>query len=267
MAAKLIDDVEEPKVEAPVTEDVEEETLETEEVEEQPQEDDDEIPEKYRGKSAQELIRMHQEAERALGHSGNEKGELRKIIDQYILNQTVEKAPPPSAVEEDDDLNIFTDPDEYLDRKLANHPSLKALEKERETAAREKSTALLERKHPDYKEIIQDGAFAKWIQESKVRTRLFIEADQGYDADAADELLTVWKERKGIAAATAKADKESRREEVRKASSGSARGSESPPSKKIYRRADIMRLMNEDPDRYASMADEFLLAYKEKRVR
>ena len=40
-----------------------------------------------------------------------------------------------------------------------------------------------------------------------------------------------------------------------------------PASQKIYRRADVLRLMEEQPERYEAMADEITLAYKEGRVR
>jgi hypothetical protein len=38
-------------------------------------------------------------------------------------------------------------------------------------------------------------------------------------------------------------------------------------SKRIYKRADVLRLMEEQPERYEAMADEIGLAYKQGRVR
>ncbi len=228
---------------------------------------EDEVPEKYRGKSAQELIRMHQEAEKAYGRTGSEVGELRKIVDTYITSQLVASTPQKEAVKEDDDVNIFTDPDKYLEKKLATHPDILAIKADRELAAKQQNLSVLEQKHPDFREVIQDAKFAEWVQGSKTRTRLFIEADRGYDADAADELLTTWKEKKALAAATVQADQGQRKEDLKRASTGGARGSETPPAKKVYRRADIINLSINDPQRYAQLADDILLAYKEKRVR
>ena len=54
---------------------------------------------------------------------------------------------------------------------------------------------------------------------------------------------------------------------LRKASTGGAKGSSETPSKKIYRRADIIELMKTDPRRYQSMEPEIRRAYAEKRVR
>lgn len=233
---------------------------------EEPQEEAEELPEKYRGKSIQDLVHMHQEAEKAIGKQGSEVGELRKLVDQYIQNQMVSEAPQQPKVEETEDVDWFSDPDKALEAKLSSHPTIKAMEESTRTAKRNASVAILEKKHPDYKEILNDNSFAQWIKESKVRTKLFIEADQGYDSDAADELFTNWKERKALADATVNADKAVRKAEVKQASTGGARGSNLPSGKKKYRRADIINLMNKDPERYAQLADEILQAYREKRV-
>ena len=51
-------------------------------------------------------------------------------------------------------------------------------------------------KHPDYEAIIKNENFVDWIKSSDVRTELFQRADK-YDFNAADELLSNWKEIKG----------------------------------------------------------------------
>jgi hypothetical protein len=226
---------------------------------------EDTLPEKYRGKSVQDLVRMHQEAEKAIGRKGSEVGELRKVVDEYIKAQSeVQQAPTQPVAEET--VDWFDDPDKALETRLANDPRLKSIEQDRVQAKRERNLAELERKHPDYKELVNDPAFADWVTQSKVRTRLFLDADQKYDSDAADELFTTWKERKHLTASTVEADKNSRKDAARAASNGGATGSGQPQTKKKFRRADVIKLMNSDPDRYALMADEILLAYKEGRV-
>jgi hypothetical protein len=71
----------------------EEQEVETPEEEtSQPPEEDD-IPEKYRNKSVKDIVRMHQEAERAMGKQGSEVGELRRVVDDFVKSQTVNKAP------------------------------------------------------------------------------------------------------------------------------------------------------------------------------
>ena len=224
-----------------------------------------EIPDKYKGKSAEELVQMHQEAEKLLGRQSSEVGELRKVVDTYIQTQlTEDKQEAPQQVEE---VDWFTDPDKAVDRAIQNHPKIK--EAEALTQQYKQSTALseLQRKHPDMQQILQDANFAEWIKASNVRTKLFVAADQQYDHESADELFSLWKERQNIVQQTASVEQQARKQAVKAASTGNARGSTESAPKKIYRRADIINLMRTDPDRYAALQPEIMKAYEEKRVR
>ena len=113
--------------------------------------------------------------------------------------------------------------------------------------------------------ILKDTKFAEWIQASKIRTKLFVAADKEYDYEAADELFNLWKERQQMIGQAATAEKQSRKQAVKNASTGNASGSSESSPKKIYRRADIIKLMKEDPHRYAALQDEIMRAYAEKR--
>jgi hypothetical protein len=116
-------------------------------------------------------------------------------------------------------------------------------------------------------QILGDPKFAEWIKASKIRTQLFVAADQQYDADSADELFTLWKERKTVAQQTAQVEKQARKQQVKAANTGNARGNNSAPRKKTYRRADIIKLMKTDPERYQSLSNEIFQAYAEGRVK
>ena len=52
------------------------------------------LPEKYKGKSAEDLVKMHQEAERLIGRQAQEVGEVRKLADELIKSQLTKKAEP-----------------------------------------------------------------------------------------------------------------------------------------------------------------------------
>ena len=127
--------------------------------------------------------------------------------------------------------------------------------------------ATLQAKHPDMQQILSDPKFAEWIKASKIRTQLFVAADQQYDADSADELFSLWKERKTVAQQTAKVEKQARKQTLKAANTGNARGSSEGSRKKVYRRADIIKLMKNDPDRYQALSDEIMAAYAEGRVK
>ena len=241
---------------------------------EQPQEDD--IPEKYRGKSVQDLVQMHQELERFSGKQSSEVGEtrkevseLRELVDSYIQTElSTKQAPQPQQDDGDkDDVDFFVDPQSAVNRAIDNHPKIREAEAYTQQYKQQAALSQLKSSHPDMESILQDPKFAEWIKGSKVRTQLFVQADQQYDYDAADELFNLWKEKNQVVQQTAQAEKMARQNAVKSASTGNARGSVEGSRKKVYRRADIIKLMKSDPDRYNSLSDEILKAYAEGRVR
>ena len=235
----------------------------TEEPEQEtPQEED--IPDKYKGKSTADIVRMHQEAEKLLGKQSGEVGELRSVVDNYIQTQLdTNKAPE----QPEEDIDFFSDPDKAVERAIKNHPSIKQAEAVSQQYKHNAAQSQLQQRHPDMQAILTDGKFAEWIKGSKIRTQLFVQADQQYDAEAADELFTNWKERQGVVSQTVANEKDSRKTAVKNASAGNARGSGEAASRKVYRRSDIIKLMQDDPDRYLSLSDEIMQAYQEGRVR
>lgn len=262
--ATLVD----PQPEMENADDINEEANETQYVEEQTEQPQEQstVPEKYQGKSLEEVVQMHQEAEKLLGRQSGEVGELRKVVDDYISNQTTTQAPQ-QTVEPEDDIDYFTDPQGAVNRAIENHPKIREAEQYTTQYKKQSSLASLQAKHPDMQNILSDPKFAEWIKASKIRTQLFVAADQQYDSDSADELFTLWKERKVVAQQTASVEKQARKQTLKAASTGNARGSSQGTRKKVYRRADIIKLMRTDPDRYTALADEIMAAYAEGRVK
>jgi hypothetical protein len=250
-------------------EDVETEHEEVNQITEEPQveetpQEQEEIPEKYQGKSTAEIVRMHQEAEKLLGRQSSEVGELRSVVDNYIQTQL---DTTPATQEPEEDIDFFSDPDKAVERAIKNHPSIKAAEAQTQQYKQQTAQSQLQQRHPDMQEILQDSKFVDWIKGSKIRTQLFAQADTQYDYEAADELFTNWKERQGAVAQTVANEKASRKEAVKTASTGGAKGSGETATRKIYRRSDIIKLMQTDPDRYLALSPEIERAYAEKRVR
>ena len=267
MAARLIDEREEAETELKEGEEVQsleqQETLPEQMEEPEPEET---LPAKYQGESLQDVVQMHQEAEKALGRQSGEVGELRQVVDQFIQSQTQltqQNAPQQEPTEE---VDFFTDPEQAVSKAIENHPSVKQTQELNQQLKAQNALAQLQQKHPDVETIMKDPKFVEWVKGSKIRTRLLAYADQAYDFDSADELFTTWKERQQVVTQTAEMEKQGRKKAVKAASTGNTRGS-NPVSKKIYRRADIIKLMRTDPDRYQSLSEEILTAYKEGRVR
>ena len=231
-------------------------------------EPEDDLPEKYQGKSAAEIAKMHQEAEKALGRQGGEVGELRKIVDDFVKAQLDTRTAPVQQEEEsisEDDW--YLNPQQAVEKAITNHPKLKQAEAMSLQMQQAKAVETLKAQHPDFAQIVANEQFQQWVKASKIRQQLLVQADQAYDVDAANELLGTWKERTGAVNEVATQEKAKRKEQVKSASTGNAHGSGEAPSRKIYRRADIIKLMQTDPDRYMQMADEIAQAYAEKRVK
>jgi hypothetical protein len=236
-----------------------EEYVEETPVEASQEEPEEDIPEKYKGKSVADIVRMHQEAEKLLGRQSSEVGELRKVVDSYIQTQLSNEAP-------ETEVDFFEDPQQAVSKAIENHPKIREAEAMSQQYRKNDTFGRLQQKYPDLMETVQDPKFQDWVQASKIRTQLYMLADQQFDYDSADELLSNWNERKGTVKATTEAEKASRKQAVKEASTGNVRGT-GETSKKIYRRSDIIKLMKTDPDRYQALSDEIMTAYREGRVK
>jgi hypothetical protein len=240
-----------------------EEEDEVEEPEEDtPEPEEDDLPEKYKNKSVKDIVRMHQEAERAMGKQGSEVGELRRIVDDFVKTQTVTNKAP--DVEEE--IDFFSDPDKAIAQAIDKHPKIKQAEQYTAQMRKAEALANLKQAHPDFETVLQDGGFSEWIGKSNVRKELFSRADQRYDFEAAHELLSTWKERSQVVTNAVTAEKATRSNAIKAASTGSYKGS-GESSKKVYRRSDIIELMQRNPDRYQALQPEIMKAYAEGRVK
>lgn len=228
---------------------------------------EDDLPEKYQGKSAADIARMHSELEKRLGQQSSEVGELRRAFDDMVKTSVqAQQAQAPEVVEEEPDF--FLDPQAAVRRAIDNHPSLRQAQSVAAEMAKEKALAKLQSNHPDMKEILQDSKFQEWVGKSKYRQQMYQDADSKYDFDAANELLSSYKEVKGVVKQTAAVERVAQKNEVKKASTGSSRSNpEGQSTRKTYRRRDIIELMQKDPKRYEAMMPEIMKAYSEGRVK
>jgi hypothetical protein len=263
--AQLVDERSEEEVNDSNVETLEAPEDPIESPEEEVAQEEPSLPEKYQNKSLQEVVQMHQEAEKLLGKQSSEVGELRGVVDDYIQTQLKQQAPVQQ--QEEDDTDFFVDPQAAVNRAIDNHPKIQEANQVTQRYRKETALAELSKKHPEMDTILKDTKFAEWIKGSKIRTQLFVQADQQYDYDAADELLSLWKERASVAQQTVAVEKQVRKQQVKSASTGNARGTGQSQRKKQYRRADIIKLMKTDPDRYASLSEEIFQAYAEGRVK
>jgi len=243
----------------PLQEDEEYSSVEDEQEQSTPEEeaepentDEEDIPEKYKNKSVKDIVRMHQEAERAIGKQGSEVGELRRIVDDFVKAQTVTQQQKAPDVEEE--VDFFSDPEKAIASAISKHPKVQQAEQMAVRSAQAEILATLKANHPDYGEIIKDNSFIDWVGKSKVRQELLVRADRNYDIYAADELLSTWKERNQVVAQSKAVEQVQRKQAVKSASTGSTKGSGEPASKKNYRRSDIIELMQKRPRPLSSVS-------------
>ena len=236
------------------------------EVEDTPEESD--LPEKYRGKSIQDVVAMHQAAEKQMGKQSSEVGDLRAVVDEFIQSQTVtQPAQPEVAQNIVDDVDFFEDTQLAVSRAIDSHPSVVAAKQASEGYQRQSAAQAVNEKHPDAAQIVKDPGFAAFVKESPIRRELYARADAQSDVAATDELLTAYKARKGVAQGAAVADKASRSAQLKQANTGTAKGSAATQGKRIYKRQDIIRLMRDKPEVYEQHAQDIQAAYAEGRVK
>lgn len=230
----------------------------------------DELPEKYRGKSAAEIAKMHQEAEKLIGRQANEVHEVRSLADQLLKQQLEARTKETAPIEESLEEDFFVDPKQAVNRQVEKHPAVIEARQAALEMKKMKTAQQLSAKHPDFTTIAQDTGFQDWVKSSKIRLNLFAKADAEFDFDAADELLSTYKELKQIkqqTQTTQTAAVESKAQEQAMKAATVDVGGAGESSRKVYRRADLIKLKLTDPSRYEALQDDILAAYAEGRVK
>ena len=229
--------------------------------EDHPQQDD--IPEKYRGKSAQEIIKMHQEAEKLIGKQAQEVGEVRKLADE-LLKQSLSSKPPLTEVEPE--VDFFEDPKKAIQNTVDRHPDVLAARQAAQEFKKMQIQQKLSQDHPDFQQVVSDPEFADWVKQSPVRLGLYAKADSEFDYDSANELLSTYKQLKAVKTKQVEETGKKVLQQNLKAVATDTGGS-GESSKRVYRRADLIRLRMNDPARYEALEPEIRQAYAEGRVK
>jgi hypothetical protein len=229
------------------------------------------IPSKFANKTTEEIIDSYTNLEKELGRKAQEVGELRKLSDSFLQAEVARTNNPqdntPLETKDNDDTDFFDDPNKAVNKMIENHPKFQQFQQFQAQQAQAGAKAQLEQKHPDFSDVVQDKAFQDWVQDSPIRMQMFQAADS-YNFDAANELLSNWKDRSMISKTQeVKQQAETNRKDALKAASTESRSSlGSNAGGKTYRRADLIRLKMEDPSRYEALEDDIYAAYADGRV-
>lgn len=229
----------------------------------QEKEPDFEIPEKYKGKPLKQVFEELEHANKSMGRYANELGELRKLSDELIKSQLRPQQEQPAPKE----VDFFENPQEAIRRQIESNPKVVEAGERAEILRKIVAKAQFDRLHPDSGTIVSDPNFGAWIGKSKIRAELWQKAVD-YDVEAGNELLSTYKELRAVKApqqaVLSEPEKAARDKSLQSASVESSGTGES--SKKILRRADILKLMM-NPAKYREREAEIAQAYSEGRVR
>lgn len=230
----------------------------------------DDVPDKYRGKTARELLDIITNQESHIGKQGQELGTLRNEVGTLsgLVNQSLALRGDGNTSREDvgteDDLS---DNDFILNPRDAVSKTVKrqTQESEQRLARLEQQAAAIDfgRRHPTAEADLENPQFIEFVHKSKVRQGLAQRAfadQRNIDYDAAEELWDLWSDYQGMqpapqatsdneTASQEAASPEPRREApemVTQGSSGEVGGSHKP----VYSQAQLNRLQAENPDLY-----------------
>jgi len=228
-----------------------------------------EIPEKYREKSLEEVVKLHQQAVNIIDRQGKEVGdarreiaEVRALADDLIKQNLSSKQP----IEKEPEIDFFENPQEAVRRTVDNHPDVLAARQAGQEFKKMQIQQKLAQEHPDFGQIAQDADFVSWVKSSPIRIGLYAKADGEFDFDSANELLSTYKQLRGIKAKQTTDAGETQRKSNLKAAGVDVGGS-GESGKRVYRRADLIRLKMTDPERYEQLSGEIMQAYQDGRVK
>jgi hypothetical protein len=126
-----------------------------------------ELPEKYRAKSLEEVVRMHQEAEKLIGKQAQEVGEVRKLADELLKQNLNSKQQ--RIQEEEPEVDFFENPQKAVQATIDKHPDVLAARQASQEFKRMQIQQKLAQDHPDFSEVVNDSEFQSWVKSSPVR--------------------------------------------------------------------------------------------------
>jgi len=231
---------------------VKKDSLETEldeaEKQEQRREAGTDIPERFKGKSPEEIARAYAELEKLNSRQAQDLGAMRRTVDTLLdlqsdgtsVSRTAPKAEPPAPVTVDD---LYQDPDKNIRRVVQEETTgqIKDLDEEVRSLRREQALSKFDALHPDWRDIAQSPEFVNWVRETPFRMRLVAAADK-FDLEAADTVINLYKAENGRKQAEqeSEAAKQKRERDLRAASLESG-GPISHEAVETFSRTDLLQ--------------------------
>jgi len=240
-----------------------------------------EVPEKFKGKSAEEIAKSYIELEREFGRVRNDVGEYRSLTDRLLAieEKRVSDLEGAGGKAADSDFTIdptelLTNPRETLEKwyehRVKADPVYQKNQERLDRIEGQYDQKEITSAHPDAADITNSPEFHSWVQEHPVRLGIARTAVEKRDITSLDYLLTEYKSKKGTTTEPEpkKQDSEAdlaRRVVTEKASSGSPTSTRFTGTE-VFSRRKLIDLKIRNPEEYSAMQDRILSAYAEGRV-
>lgn len=233
-----------------------------------------EMPDRFKGKSPEEIAQSYLELERLNSRQAQNLGAMRKTVDELVVlqlrNTGSDGQDKPSKKPVTVDA-FYAEPDETI-RKAAREEAdarVQSLEQELMAERAQRARTEFSTKFPTWENDVKDPAFLSWIQAKPHRLRLAQSADRG-DFGAAEELFGTYYDYRDVA--TQKQNKQKLKEQA-KAVTLETSGADVPdPTETISRqflldkRLLAKRGNREAADWLKSNAERVAIAYEEGRI-
>ena len=217
------------------------------------------VPDKFKDKSFEDVIRSYQNLEKDYGRQGQELGELRGLADKLISqtnNANASNTPPTKA-------DFYDDPESYISQVLEE--KLAPIVGRVGSAEQQSTISKWSTEYPDWNDTVNSSEFQEWVASSPVRLDLQSRANSA-DYNSGKELLDNWNIHKKALQVEANLANEDRGTRLKNASTESGTSGQGS-SQKVYKRSELMHLRLHDPARYEAMEHDIVAAYAEGRVR
>ncbi len=221
------------------------------------------MPDKFAGKTAEEIAASYVELQSEYGRRNTEVGSLRKLTDQLLeLKETKPKIEPVKVTTD----SLLDNPDEVINTAVDSNPRLKAIEDKLIQGDRAEAKLAFDTKHPEWDKTLHTPEFQSWVMETQLRQRLLIEADKNYDYATGSELFDMYDLEKGKAVKDATTERNAKARKSAKQAVTEDGGGGEPKGKPKYRRSELIQLKLSNPAKYDAMKEDIMQAYADKRV-
>lgn len=224
-----------------------------------------EIPDKFKNKSVEDVIKSYSELEKQFGKQAQELGDVRKLADQMIQRELSNQYSQKEQPEKEEPFEFDYDNPKESIQKLVND-AIKPLQDNLAKTEGYITIQQLQAKHPDFKDVGSSDEFRQWVNSSPIRQDLYHQADNQGNIDAAMELLDTFKQLNSF---NKKGSTNNKSQEVenRVNEMTTETGSTGQSQGKTWSRKDIINLKAYKPQEYKRLQPEIYRAYQEGRVK